>query len=169
VTKGDTSITLRVLVDHSVVEVYTQGRRIVVTYPYCPPCAASDVVVVSISGPASLHVSTAHVHHSLPPSMRSLVAGPRCLGWLWLFGAACPGCAMYSRDPGPFTTYQTPPKRKQEAADICDMCARTGPADGPRTQPNNHNQQLHYTRYQMHANPLDDTSNCSYQLLATSS
>jgi beta-fructofuranosidase len=62
VAKGETSITLRVLVDHSVVEVYAQGGRIVATYPYCPPSTANDAVVVFNNGPAPLTVSTVDVH-----------------------------------------------------------------------------------------------------------
>lgn len=40
--KGDGAITLRFLLDHSVVEVFAQNGRAVATYPYCPVDPTSD-------------------------------------------------------------------------------------------------------------------------------
>jgi sucrose-6-phosphate hydrolase SacC (GH32 family) len=55
-------ITLRVLVDHSVVEVFAQNGRVVATYPYCPPDASDDGLVIFNSGPVDLKVVRADVN-----------------------------------------------------------------------------------------------------------
>jgi len=70
------SATLRVLVDHSVVEAYAQGGRAVTTRTYCKPSAASTGLEVVNDG--DVPVTATIVVHTLDtanvlPSQRSLI------------------------------------------------------------------------------------------------
>jgi len=54
---GDAAaVSLRLLVDHSVVEVYALGGRAVATLPFCPPAPTDDGLVLSNTGAADLVV-----------------------------------------------------------------------------------------------------------------
>ena len=56
VPKAATSVDVRLLVDHSVVEAYAQGGRAVATLPFCPPSAADDALSVTNNGDTDLAI-----------------------------------------------------------------------------------------------------------------
>ena len=51
---SETTLTVRLLVDHSVMEVFAQGGRAVATYPFCPPSPQDDAVFLVNQGPDAL-------------------------------------------------------------------------------------------------------------------
>eukprot|EP00051_Salpingoeca_urceolata_P019773 m.291826 g.291826 ORF g.291826 m.291826 type:complete len:584 (+) comp19480_c0_seq4:2017-3768(+) len=59
---NDGSISLRLLVDHSVVEVYAEGGRVVATHPFCPPSKGDDGFVFTNSGKAPLTITKVTVN-----------------------------------------------------------------------------------------------------------
>lgn len=55
------ALTLRVLIDHSVVEVYAEDGRAVATHPFCPPGPTDDAVFFHNTGTEDVQVSV-NVH-----------------------------------------------------------------------------------------------------------